>query len=72
MHTVDVARYWPSPFPASPVSGWTAWPLRIGARFKVVVRVISAGLVGIVPVAGLIVIFQERVVSSLTCGGIKG
>jgi hypothetical protein len=72
MHTVDVARYWPSPFPASPVSGWTAWPLRIGARFKVVVRVISAGLVGIVPVAVLIVIFQERVVSSLTSGGIKG
>jgi ABC-type glycerol-3-phosphate transport system permease component len=73
MHTVDVARYWPSPFPASPVSGWTAWPLRIGARFKVVVRVISAALVvGIVPIAILIVIFQERVVSGLTSGGIKG
>jgi hypothetical protein len=66
MHTVNAARYWPSPFPASPVSGWTAWPLRISARFKVVVRAISAGLVGIVPVAVLIVIFQERVVSGLT------
>jgi multiple sugar transport system permease protein len=35
--------------------------------------VISAALiVGIVPVAVLIVIFQERVVSGLTSGGIKG
>ena len=35
--------------------------------------VISAALVvGIVPVAILIVIFQERVVSGLTSGGIKG
>ncbi len=35
--------------------------------------VISAALVvGIVPVAALIVIFQERVVSGLTSGGIKG
>lgn len=35
--------------------------------------VISAALVvGIVPVAVLIVIFQERVVSGLTAGGIKG
>jgi multiple sugar transport system permease protein len=35
--------------------------------------VISAALVvGIVPVAILIVIFQERVVSGLTAGGIKG
>ncbi len=35
--------------------------------------VISAALVvGIVPVAALIVIFQERVVSGLTAGGIKG
>jgi multiple sugar transport system permease protein len=35
--------------------------------------VISAAIVvGIVPVAGLIVIFQERVVSGLTAGGMKG
>jgi multiple sugar transport system permease protein len=35
--------------------------------------VISAALVvGIVPVAILIVIFQERVVSGLTAGGLKG
>jgi multiple sugar transport system permease protein len=37
------------------------------------VQAISATLVvGIVPVAVLIVIFQERVVSGLTSGGIKG
>jgi hypothetical protein len=71
--TVDAARYWPSPFPASPVSEWTAWPRRIGALFKIVVQAISAALVvGIVPVAVLIVIFQEHVVSGLTSGGIKG
>ena len=73
MHAVDAARYWPCPFPASPVSGWTAWPLRIVALFKIVVQAVSTALVvGIVPVAVLIVIFQERVVSGLTSDGIKG
>jgi hypothetical protein len=62
MHTVDAARYQPRPFPDSQVSGWSAWPLPISALFKIVVRAISAALVvGIVPVAVLIVIFQERV-----------
>jgi trehalose/maltose transport system permease protein len=35
--------------------------------------VISAALiVGIVPVAGLIIVFQQRVISGLTAGGVKG
>jgi hypothetical protein len=47
------------------------WPLRVGALIKVVVRAISVGLIGIVPLSVLIVIFQERVVPGLTSGGIK-
>lgn len=51
--------------------------LPVGINFTGRVRfpwpVISAALVvGIVPVAILIVIFQERVVSGLTAGGLKG
>jgi multiple sugar transport system permease protein len=47
--------------------------MRIGTLFRVLFLAISAALVvGIVPVAVLIVIFQERVVSGLTSGGIKG
>ena len=44
-----------------------------GFLFISLLLAISAALVvGIVPVAILIVIFQERVVSGLTAGGIKG
>ena len=47
--------------------------MHIGTLFRVLFLAISAAfVVGIVPVAVLIVIFQERVVSGLTSGGIKG
>jgi hypothetical protein len=40
--------------------------------FKVLVLAVSAAFLGIVPLAVLIVIFQEHAVSGLTSGGIKG
>ena len=61
------------PFPLVRVFGWIDWPY--ACRRPVPDRG-SGGLGGvrdgIVPVAVLIVIFQERVVSGLTSGGIKG
>ena len=61
------------PFPLVRVPDGSTGRMRVGALFQIAVPVVSAVFViGIVPVAALIVIFQERVVSGLTSGGIKG